>query len=91
MKPCKGCGEITVNSEDPPRYDVLRTDIDLETIDSNEIGPYCETCFNTTTTGQILVDAAKETVNDNLPVIGVVQEDGKLLEVDGKAGNSKGS
>ncbi|QPL14190.1 hypothetical protein SEA_ATRAXI_36 [Microbacterium phage Atraxi] len=52
MKPCKGCGELTVDIELPPNYDILNPDFDVETNDMSDFGPYDEACFAQTITGQ---------------------------------------
>jgi len=51
MKPCISCGELTVDPEEPPLYDVLNPDYDPGD-DMNEIGPYCTTCWAGTPTEQ---------------------------------------
>lgn len=39
---CAGCNQLTVNPQDPPRYDVLAENI---------TGPYCSECWPNTYTG----------------------------------------
>lgn len=55
MKTCKGCGLDAVDPQDVPRYDVLNTEYDPEVDQMGDFGPYCQTCFAETTTGQFIL------------------------------------
>lgn len=49
MKPCVGCG-TPIDRTEEARYDVLAPGYDALT-NADQHGPYCETCWPTTTTG----------------------------------------
>ena len=51
MKECISCLTLSVNIEEPPRYDVLNPNFDPNTQDMSTVGPYCEDCFEATVTG----------------------------------------
>lgn len=50
MTICIGCNEDTVDPADPPRYDVMNPEADLN--HAELLGPYDAECFANTYTGQ---------------------------------------
>lgn len=59
MKTCKGCGELTVDPEEPPRYDVFNPEY-IPGEDMSTIGPYCAPCFRLTVTGAVMEGSETE-------------------------------
>lgn len=50
MKACKGCGMLTVDPGEMPRYDVLNPEFDAQVDDMSDFGPYGLECWDATYT-----------------------------------------
>ena len=51
MKPCHGCGALTVDPDEMPRYDVLHPTFDPNVDQMSDYGPYGPECWASTITG----------------------------------------
>ena len=56
MKTCMGCWELAIDPEQPPRYDILNSEFEVEHSRMQDFGPYCAECFDTTETGKIIAE-----------------------------------
>lgn len=56
MKACLNCKELAVDPDQPPHYDILNAEFDVDVSDLRDFGPYCAECFDTTETGKIIAE-----------------------------------